>query len=395
MMESESFFNYGNEAFTLTGFKSVFNVVADENGKNKLVVGIDVNQELHYAFSGEYGLCLTTPFGSIQTKDLLGKFVSLPDNDAEAVFGFFQDYGYLFPVQKDDEPVVDLTALVEVISRLKATMLLQSLLGEVEQDYEKILHLTLYLLLSGRVEMKLGSKTVYRSCAFSVADQLESSLMPGLNGADAQEAAEKGTYSIRDTVHRPTYELSADEYSDIMSGERFLFDYPRIDDIRYRRLTAIYKSSRQETRNDRIIIDFLFHFMHEVGVLKNITYLKGIEYYGLVDLNQFDKPLTDSLINVARIVLAQEINYNVNQMRPLYSPVKLEGTWRAPSLLTALYFSIFYRNPGTTVYRKCANPSCHNYFSVPTTNGRKKYCCDACRNANNQRSHRLKVKKSR
>ena len=86
MMESESFFNYGNEAFTLTGFKSVFNVVTDENGQNNLVVGIDVNQELHYAFSGEYGLCLTTPFGSIQMKDLLGKFVSLPDNDAEAVF---------------------------------------------------------------------------------------------------------------------------------------------------------------------------------------------------------------------------------------------------------------------------------------------------------------------
>ena len=395
MVESESFFNFGNDSFTLTGYKSFFNVVVDDDGQRNLVIGVDVSQEIRYAFSGEYGLCITTPFGSIQTKDLLGKFVSLPDNDAEAVFDFFQEYGYLFPVQKDDEPIVDLAMLMDIISRLKATMLLQSLLGEVKRDYEKILHLTLYLLLSGKVEMKLGSKTVYRSCAFSVANQLDSSLMPSLNGADAQEAAEKGTYTVHDTVHRPTYELSADEYSDIMSGECFRFDYPGITDTRYRRLTAIYKSVRPESRNDRMIIDFLFHLMHEVGVIKNISYLKGIEYYGLVDLNHFDQTLKDSLINVARIVLAQEINHNVSQMRPLYSPVKLEGSWRAPSLLVALYFSIFYRNPGTTIYRKCANPSCHNYFSVPTTNGRKKYCCDACRNANNQRSHRLKIKKSR
>lgn len=395
MMEGESFFNYGNEVFTLTGYKSVFDVIADDSGQRRLVVGIDNSQELHYAFSGEYGLCLTTPFGSIQTTDLLGKFASLPDNDADATFAFFQEYGYLFPIQKGDEPVVDLASLVEVIFRLKATMLLQSLLGEVEQDYEKILNLTMYLLLSGKVEMRLGAKTVYRSCAFSVADQLESSLMPTLDGADAQEAAEKGTYTVRDTVHKPTYELNADEYSDIISGERFLFDYPGITDARYRQLTSIYKSARQITRNDRIIIDFLFHLMHEVGVIKSISYLKGIEYYGPADMSQFDKQLTNSLINVARIVLAQEINHNVSQMRPLYSPVKLEGTWRAPSLLTALYFSIFYRNPGTTIYRRCANPSCHNYFSVPTTNGRKKYCCDACRNANNQRSHRLKIKKSR
>ncbi len=394
-MEGESFFNFGNEAFTLTGYKCVFDVVEDENGRRILTVGIDTSQELHYAFSAEHGLCTTTPFGSPQEKDLLGKFVSLPDNDAEAAFVFFQEYGYLFPLQKDDDVVVDYAVLVEVISRLKATMLLQSLLGETESDYEKILHLTLYLLLSKRVEMKLGTKTVYRSCQFSVADQLESSLMPGLSGADAEEASAKGTYTVRDTLRKPTYEFDSDEYSDIMSGECFRFDYPGITDMRYRRLTAIYKSARQESRNDRIILDFLFHLMHEVGVIKSVTYQKGIEYYGIADTTKFDSAMKTGLINVARIILSQEINHNISQMRPFYSPLKLEGSWRAPSLLTALYFSIFYRNPNTVIYRKCANPSCHNYFSVNTTNGRKKYCCDECRNANNQRTHRLKVKRSR
>ncbi len=394
-MGIESFFGLGNETFTLTGYKSVFDVNIDEKGQRMLVVSADTNQELHYAFNGEYGLCTTTPFGSIQAKDLLGKFASLPDNDANALFSFFQEYGYLFPVQKDKEVVVDLPSLVDVVSRLKATMLLQSLLGEVPLDYERILHFTLYLLLSQKVEMKLGDKTVYRSCTFFVADQMESSLTPSLDGADAEEAATKGTYTICDTVRKPTYELDADEYSDIITGEHFLFDYPGISDTRYRHLAALYKSARQETKSNRIIIDFLFHFMHEVSVIKEVSYLKGIEYYGPVDISRFDRTLKDNLLNVARIILAQEVNYNVSHMRPLYSPITLEGTWRAPSLLVALYFSIFYRNPGSTIYRKCANPSCHNYFSVPTTNGRKQYCCAACRNANNQRSHRLKVKLSR
>ena len=123
--------------------------------------------------------------------------------------------------------------------------------------------------------------------------------------------------------------------------------------------------------------------MNTVGVIERIDYLTGIKYYGEPAIGKFDDKLKKALLSVARIVLALEINYNVGKMRPYYSPIQLEGTWKAPSLLTALYFSIFYRNPGVKIYRKCANPSCHNYFLVSVTNERKRYCCS------------LKVKKSR
>lgn len=406
-MENKPFFYHGNEALELIGYKSTLcNVEKNEDSKNRkgsknnkdikdsfYYVTVDTAQKIYYAFSGEYGLCITTSVGTIRTEDLLGKFISIPDDETDALFDFFKEYGYLFPVKKNEELVVHLASLMEVTYRLKATARLQSLLGEVVPDYKTILHMTLYLLLSDTVSIDLGFDDVYESCTFNVVKDLNEPLTSIPYGSDSQEAEKDGSYIVTDTLHNPTYELNADEFSEIISGRPSQFNYPGITDTRYRRLTNVYKNRWQETLNDRLIIDFLFHLMHEIGVIKDVSYLNGIEYYGDVSSIKFDKPLIKGLKTVARIVLAEEINHNVSQMKPHYSEKKLEGKWAASSLLTALYFSAFYRNPDTVIYRKCANPTCHKYFSVPTTNGRKKYCCDACRNANNQRSHRLKVKK--
>lgn len=394
-MQQENFFSLGNENFALTGYQCNFGIQNREDGVAVLTVGIDPSAQLHYAFNSENGLCLTTPFGSVRSADLLGKVASLPDNDARETLTFFEQHGFLFPLPASEDVVLELKPFVEILYRIKATMLLQSLLGEIEPDYEKILHLSLYLLLSERVTLPLGEKTSYTSCNYRINDILNSPLLTINSSEDTHEAAQKNSFTVSDTVYPPTFELNAEEYGDIISSEPFTYNYPGILDHRYRRIVAAYKNSHSETKNNRLIIDFLFHYMHSVGVIEKIDYLEGIKYYGKISADKFDDKLKRSLMNVARIVLSLEINYNVSKMRPYYSPVGLEGTWKAPSLLTALYFSIFYRNPGVKIYRRCANPSCHNYFLVNVTNERKKYCCDACRNANNQRSHRLKVKKSR
>lgn len=79
--------------------------------------------------------------------------------------------------------------------------------------------------------------------------------------------------------------------------------------------------------------------MNTVGVIEKIDYLTGTTYYGEPAISKFDDKLKKALLSVACIVLTLEINYNVEKMRPYYSPMQLEGTWKAPSLLTALYFS--------------------------------------------------------
>jgi len=64
-------------------------------------------------------------------------------------------------------------------------------------------------------------------------------------------------------------------------------------------------------------------------------------------------------------------------------------SWQINTLMDAIYFSIFYLKPELELYRKCENPSCENYFLVKTTFTTKKYCCDQCANAAQQRRHRL------
>ena len=173
------------------------------------------------------------------------------------------------------------------------------------------------------------------------------------------------------------------------------YDYPGINDTLYRQVTIAYKNNNIQSRNLRLMIEFLFHYMHSVGVIKAVTFEGGIEYYGSPDFSKFDSQLKKVAVLIARLVLSGEINHNTRSIKPFYNPNSLEPSWKAPSLLSALYFSIFYMKPGSEIYRKCANPSCHKYFLVKTSNSRKKYCCDNCRNANNQRSHRIKVQKSK
>ena len=394
-MEQENFYSFGNEDFSMTGYKCIFDLGADQSGKPVLTVRADASAPLIYAFASEAGLCITSEYGHIIEKDLLLKLVSLPDNDVKQTFSFFAEHGFILPIDTESETVIDLSSFVNLIYRIKATVSLQSLLGEMSPNYEKILKYTIYLLLSDRIRIAYGEKGAYSSCNFRINELLDAPSLAINSEDDAHEAAAKGTYTIKDTIYTPNYELNADEYGDIVSGNRFMYDYPGIDDRRYRMLTSLYKSATFESKNNRIIIDFLFHFMNQVGVIKEVSFLNGISYYANPKMEKLDINIKKALLNTARLILSQEINYNIAKMRPCFSPGKLMGTWKAPSLMTALYFSVFYRNPNYTIYRKCANPNCSNYFSVNSTNGRRKYCSDLCRNAVNQREFRIRTKKSK
>ena len=391
-MEQENFYGFGNEDFSMTGHKCIFDVDSDQSGNPVLTVRADSSAPLIYAFASEDGLCITSKYGHVIEKDLLLQLVSLPDNDAKQTLDFFSTRGFLLPVDTESETVVDLTSFVNLIYRIKATVLLQSLLGEMTPNYDKILKCAMYLLLSDRIKISYGEKGTYSSCNFRINELLNAPSLAINNEDDSHEAAAKGSYTVKDTVYSPAFELNADEYGDIVNGDRFMHDYPGIDDRRYRLLTSLYKNASLETKNNRIILDFLFHFMNQIGVIKDVSFLNGITYYAPPKWEKLDAEMKRALLNTARLVLSQEINFNIAKMRPYFSPGKLVGTWRSSSLVVALYFSVFYRNPNYTIYRKCANPNCSNYFSVNSTNGRRKYCSDLCRNAVNQREFRIRTK---
>lgn len=387
-MDFDNIFFETVDNFSLNSYGCIFNteLVSDANGeRNALVVRYDKTRPIRFAFQGSSTLCTTTEFGTPMETNLLEQFISLPIDKAKPTLQFFEKYGFLFPIT-DDFLEVDLHALTEIMYRLKATTLLMTALSKKELDYNQILHLTLYLLLSRRVKFKTGERTAYSSYQHAVLSTLDTPTV--ISHAENIIENENGEFiNVKDLIYSPTYLFASDEYEDISSGETFLYNYPGISDALYKKITYMYVSQNTLSKQHRLIIEFLFHLMHDIGVIKEVS-IEGIEYYGTPNYDDFSLNMKNALYTVAKIILAGEINYNISKMRPVYSAASLAPSWKAPNLLTALYFSAFYMKPGSEIYRKCANPTCSKYFQTKTTNSRKIYCCKKCRDAANQRAHR-------
>lgn len=395
MIDTENFFNLGTDYFSFVGQKCHFEIQKNDNphidSKNILTISSDSTEKLYFSFSGNDGLCLTTEFGSIIQKNILGKFLSLRANNAKELLNFFDTYGYFFKMSPSESNVVDFNNLIQVTYHIKAALLLMNALQQKSMDYDDILQLTLFLLLSPKVEMKITDKQTYTGYHESTLDVIDS-VIAVTDNSNYITIDGEDYYNIADLVYETHYNLRVDEYEDISIGEHFMYSYPGIDDLRYKKITIAYKNSHNVPKIQRLVIDFLFHFMNTNGVVKNVSFDSGIEFYGNSNLN-LDEHMKKTLLLIAKYVLAQEINHHVSRMKPIYNPITLEPSWKAPNLLTALYFSLFYMKPKSEIYRKCANPSCTNFFLVKTSNSRKKYCCDACRNASNQRDYRFRQKK--
>lgn len=394
MTDLDNFFNLGNDYFSLSCRKCIFRTEEifkpDGQVHNILTVYPVDNEIINYAFSGSQGLCLTTPHGSLQNKNILGTLISLPSNNVKKVINFFEEHGYLLPISTEGAEV-DADALVEILNRIKATVLLMTALEKPTFDYEQILHLSLYLLMGKQVTLYGTTQFSYTTYRHPLHDSIRNQAAID----SLQQTPEVESIIVKDMIYSPSYNLKVDEYEDISNGETFAYNYPGINDTFYRQITIAYKRNNIQSKNLRLMVEFLFHYMHSVGVIKAVSFDGGVEYYGSPDCSKLDERLKSAVILIARLILSGEINHNTRSIKPFYSPNSLAPSWKAPSLLTALYFSIFYMKPGSEIYRKCANPSCNKYFLVKTSNSRKKYCCDNCRNANNQRSHRIKVQKGK
>ena len=389
-------FELGVETFSLPSNKCSIKKYSAEDGTVLINVEKDSNEPLYYSFDGLNGLCLTTKYGSIRKKNLLLELASLDVKKEDIILNFIEENGFFFPLQ-NGMVSLKLDDCLNIVYRLMATTELISDLGSMNPDIDQMLFSTLYLLLGEGVELYNAktNKTIFSSPLHEAMSIINQTGIAVNTDYDTDEAAEKGTYTIKDTIYNGTYELDAEDYDAIISGEDPWHKNPENTDTRYRKITSVYKTNHNLNRSSRCIIDFLFHYMYEIGVIKEIDYRNGIEYYQDIQRKTINEQLKAALMITARIVVANEINTIISRsVRPFFSVDTLNTTWRATSLHSALFFSLFYMRPGKSVFRRCANPTCKKYFSVSSTNGRRIYCCKKCRDANNSRMHRVKIKKA-
>ena len=118
-------------------------------------------------------------------------------------------------------------------------------------------------------------------------------------------------------------------------------------------------------------------------------------YCGLYPADGAKYPdLKDRIIEAAKTTIKDELEYALRNIKPSYDSDTALGAWNIPDFLSALYFSIFYMRPDLQIFRLCASPYCNNYFTVTSTNSRKKYCCHECANYVSQRAYRSRKQQS-
>ena len=333
-----------------------------------------------FAYAAQQGLVRIAKNGTIEESNILGRLISLPDKPFKELVSFMADNGFLFPISASNYESFDAGALYNMIRRIKNTVELMTAVNEIKKDYDQIFRLLMSLLFAPDFILRTDSMSEeYHCCHHPYVDLLKN---PNIELSDErkQEAFDNDCFTMQDTVYT-NYQFSTSEYDDIVSGYSTT---PGYTDSRFKSVTALYMNHAGSHANRRIT-DFLFHYLHEVGIVKD-----DLSFYSKPDYNGLTPELKQAMLDVSKIIIGEEINANLADIHPVYDIDKMSPSWKVDSLLCAAYFSIFYLNPELELYRQCQNPRCGKYFLVKVASTRVRYCSTACCNRVTQDRYRKK-----
>lgn len=332
---------------------------------------------IKFAFGSKVGLVRLNDDGSIAESNILGKLVSINNECIEDYISFFKRNGFLLPVSINKSEVISITMLQILIDRLQATLELMSTITDMSRtSYEKIIRMVFYHLFAPivSVETKEGK---YRY----ISDRHQYNSFLDEHKYDSRDSRLDDTFNNSEfefTDNFGTISLDSEFVDSILRGtpENTRFENPLFQNV-----FTVYCSPRAGKSKSMLFInDFIFHYFYEVGIIEYVD-LKQIHYVdSKINKDNFSDTLKSSAILIAKLILKEEIEHNLRRVRPTYNISKLEPTWKIDSLLSALYFGLFYMRPNMENYRRCANPKCGEFFIAPVSSRKKKYCCTACMN---------------
>ena len=373
-----SLFEY--DSYTCKFEKDIENVAPGQPPRTTLKLTARQDQPIHFSYAPQKGLNLSGSAGGVLAENILGKLLAIPDGDIDSHIAFFTDYGFLYPVDQANYEAVEADALMELVNRMKAAVMLMNSIA-AKKNYRNILIGTAYLLYSEPIAIRLSTGE-YHTCAHEFTSLVHNySQFPDMSRN--QEVFDTKKFSVEDTLYPPSYQVDIEYFNHVRSltdtGNTRLF----------KNLFAMYTGLTDAGEELRAVIDFFFHYQQEAGIFNGIGY-RRMHYLNGKHPDNFTDEMKAALLRIANIVLSAEINYNIKGVHPRYSTLDLKPVWKLDNLIQALYFSIFYMKPGVEIYKRCKNPTCKRdvYFLVNATATNKEYCCPKCANAAAQRRSR-------
>ncbi len=107
------------------------------------------------------------------------------------------------------------------------------------------------------------------------------------------------------------------------------------------------------------------------------------------------EPVQKQLTTLSTQLLCDLANEFLSRIHPSLSFDKdnqISSNWVINSQFEGMILEFFFLISRKTIFRKCANPTCGNYFSTLTGSPTKKYCCHSCALLEAKRRERKKKK---
>ena len=363
------------------------NIAPGQEPETTIKVQSIPGEKIQFAFAPTEGLVRLGDKGALIEKNLLGKLIEIKTGDTAALFDYFERNGFLFRISDTEYEPIETQQMFELIRRRRTTVELLSALGAIKKDYQKILGLSLYLILSNPIEIKFSSMaTPYKTCKHSFLEKLQAAYDYPEPEYYREQMYSEECVTVPDTLLNEPYKFDMQLYMNILEGSGDEHWIPGSSGDLFRQTAILYAHAINETRITRNIVDFLFHYFYDVGVVANVNEDGSIVYYKEPNLNKITPKMRDRIIAIAKYVVGEEINANMVDIHPYYDPKKMTPSWNVDTLLGGLYFSIFYMKPDLELFRRCRQ--CGTFFPVKATSTRKVYCGDECRNRYQQMMHR-------
>ena len=357
--------------------------------------------------------------------------LALDTSQPEPVMNFIKTYGFFVPLPTDRFQYFDFQQLRLIIEQMKATCALMRALKTEPfgADYNALLENVLFLQFLPKVSLSTGEDGCVLQSWYTKArrywDQDNESfpsvpseyyLLPA--SPDDPQKPDLDDHRLYIAVKDPFTEefeyLPAIHYSTIDQMYAALSepnDKPHTDLLYYkeeendisRRIALRFVNARTTGQDETVcqLYDYLYHFTKELAAIEEFDEQSRPV---LSDDHPFDQlgerddipeairaKFRTELVELARLTLKEVMDGSLRGVYPAYNTTLMQPEWEIPDLKTAVYFSLFYMS-SDEIYRKCQNPTCNRLFKISTTNMKKKFCGDPCRNLVNQRKYQKKKK---
>ena len=407
IMRNEDFINYGGmylereflTQFTFENSKctcEIESVIDDDTGNliKRIAIKKLQDQPIKMGYVYGSGLKVLSDRHKKEKNNVLGEFLGIKKDDFESYKSYFEKYGFLFNTNINNYVSIN----TEDIFYLQETLLAFVQLMNNQCDYisnktinsQELLDACLFLLFRKPKKFIINDNTVLetqKNCLMEIIDNSieHQDTTDGLKYKN-QNGQQIAYFEIFDSVYNEITTLDQEKYTKIKESTNL----PNW----CKKLLRVYKNKKQLIKDSKWhkVTDFLYHLVFDFVVFdeNNIT-LNGIFENDLYeDLKQNEK-LFDALIYSSKLLLSDEFHNNLISVHPVYNVTTMKPDWKLPSLFSAMYFSLFYLDSSQVGLRKCANPTCNQYFEVSKTNSIKKYCDSfTCGNTVNQRRYQQK-----